>query len=115
MKQRQSAIPFALSPAIVSTSQFPRQCLRKCSRKSRWRLRSNPEGSQAIYSFPANSFFDADTVGLFLKGEDADNELTQAQKSWTLSSVEMIPSLVKTDNVSSGVIMRIKGLSRVDD
>ncbi len=52
-------------------------------------------------------FAGADTIGLFLKGQDAENELTLAAKSWTIP-VERLPS--RSD--PSGTVLRVKGFSR---
>lgn len=47
------------------------------------------------------------TIGLFLKGQDVDRELTEAAKSWNIRS-EVVPSL--TD--SSGKILLVEALSK---
>lgn len=48
----------------------------------------------------------ADTVGLFLKGQGVDEELTNASKSW-IYDVELIPS--RSD--SQGSLLRVRDLS----
>jgi 16S rRNA (guanine527-N7)-methyltransferase len=47
------------------------------------------------------------TIGLFLKGQDVDRELTEAAKSWNIHS-KVVPSL--TD--SSGKILLVEALSK---
>ena len=54
----------------------------------------------------AQPFWGEGTIGLFLKGQSADEELTQARESWTFH-VEKIDS--QTD--PAGVILKIEGLS----
>ncbi|MBM3517734.1 MAG: 16S rRNA (guanine(527)-N(7))-methyltransferase RsmG [Alphaproteobacteria bacterium] len=56
----------------------------------------------------AAPFFGPTTVGLFLKGEDVERELTVATRSWRMHA-ERIAS--RSDK--SGVIVRIQRLSRV--
>jgi len=55
----------------------------------------------------AARFFGLNSTGLFLKGQDVDNDLTEASKSWSMS-LERLAS--RSD--PSGVILRVKGLSR---
>lgn len=55
------------------------------------------------YAFP---FFGDRSVGLFPKGQDVDNELTEAAKYWNID-LDKYPS--HTDD--RGVLLRIKGLS----
>lgn len=54
----------------------------------------------------AQPFWGEGTVGLFLKGGNVQDELTEADKSWTYSA-ELIPSL----SDSTGCILRVTGLS----
>lgn len=49
------------------------------------------------------------TLGLFLKGQDIDAELTEAAKCWRFTT-ERLPS--RSD--PSGVVLRVGGLSRAD-
>ena len=51
-------------------------------------------------------FFKTGTVGLFLKGKNADQELTEARESWKLQAIR-VPS--RSD--PSGSILRVTGLS----
>jgi len=51
-------------------------------------------------------FFKAGTVGLFPKGKNADQELTEARESWKLQAIR-VPS--RSD--PSGSILRVTGLS----
>ena len=50
---------------------------------------------------------DVDPVCLFLKGAQAEQELTDARKSWKIA-VERFPSLAE----SAGCVLRIRGVSR---
>lgn len=54
----------------------------------------------------AQPFWGEDTIGLFLKGGNVQDELTEADKSWTYSKY-VIPSL----SDSTGCILKITGLS----
>lgn len=56
----------------------------------------------------AAPFMAADTLLLFPKGRQAEDELTLARESWTIDHVEMIPS--RSD--PAGRIIRLKGLRR---
>ena len=56
----------------------------------------------------AGPFLDAGAIGLFHKGQDVDNELTEATKYWKLQ-VKKHPSI--TD--SRGVILEVREASRV--
>lgn len=56
----------------------------------------------------AEPFLDAGAIGLFHKGQDVDNELTEATKYWKLQ-VKKHPSI--TD--SRGVILEVREASRV--
>jgi 16S rRNA (guanine527-N7)-methyltransferase len=51
-------------------------------------------------------FFAQDTVGLFLKGQHVDKELTEAGKSWMMSADRIVS---RSD--PSGTVVRIQGLS----
>lgn len=53
----------------------------------------------------AQPFWGEGTIGLFLKGGNVQDELTEADKSWTYSA-ELIPSL----SDSTGCIIRVTGL-----
>lgn len=57
----------------------------------------------------AAPFLDAGGVGLFLKGEKAEDELTAVRKDWIMSA-KSHPS--RTD--SAGKLLEIRGLRRVD-
>lgn len=54
----------------------------------------------------AQPFWGEKTVGLFLKGENARDELTEALESWTYD-VEILPSV----SDSTGCILKITGLA----
>jgi 16S rRNA (guanine527-N7)-methyltransferase len=56
----------------------------------------------------AEPFLGAGAIGLFHKGQDVDNELTEATKYWKLQ-VKKHPSI--TD--SRGVILEVREASRV--
>ena len=56
----------------------------------------------------AQSFWDDRTVGLFLKGQNVGDELTEAHKYWTMC-VQKHPSR----SSSTGVVLEIRGLRRV--
>ncbi len=56
----------------------------------------------------AAPFMGPDTLLLFPKGRQAEDELTLARESWTIDHVEMIPS--RSD--PAGRIIRLKGLCR---
>jgi 16S rRNA (guanine527-N7)-methyltransferase len=56
----------------------------------------------------AQSFWDDGTVGLFLKGQNVGDELTEAHKYWTMSA-QKYPSR----SGSTGVVLEIRGLRRV--
>lgn len=58
----------------------------------------------------ASRFWQPETVGLFLKGQDIDAELTTAAKCWRFQA-ERFPS--RSD--PSGVILRVGGLARNAD
>jgi 16S rRNA (guanine527-N7)-methyltransferase len=48
------------------------------------------------------------TVGLFLKGQDVENELTEASKSWSIAAERVVS---RSD--PRGTILRVKGFRRV--
>lgn len=54
----------------------------------------------------AHPLADLDTIYLFPKGKQAEDELTQARRYWTIKSVEALPS--QTDPAAK--VLRIKGL-----
>ena len=58
-----------------------------------------------LYTY-AHPFWGTDTLGLFLKGENVQAELTDAQKTW-ISETATVPSQTET----GGVILKIKGLT----
>lgn len=55
----------------------------------------------------AAPFFGPDSLGLFLKGRDADKELTLARKWWTFN-ITQIASMSDPE----GTVLEVKGLSR---
>ena len=57
----------------------------------------------------ASRFWTANTLGLFLKGQDIDAELTAAAKCWRFRA-ERLPS--RSD--PSGVVLRVGGLARAN-
>jgi len=54
----------------------------------------------------AHPFWKKETIGLFLKGERAEEELTQARQAWTLQA-DLIPSLSER----RAHLVRVQGLS----
>jgi 16S rRNA (guanine527-N7)-methyltransferase len=55
----------------------------------------------------AADFVGFETIGLFPKGQDVEKELTEASKSWS-----MVVERLASRSDPSGVILRVKGLSR---
>jgi 16S rRNA (guanine527-N7)-methyltransferase len=55
----------------------------------------------------AERFLAADSVCLFLKGYNAERELTQALKSW-----HMVPEMFSSLSAPTGTVLKLRGVGR---
>jgi 16S rRNA (guanine527-N7)-methyltransferase len=55
----------------------------------------------------AERFLEADSVCLFLKGYNAERELTQALKSW-----HMVPEMFSSLSAPTGTVLKLRGVGR---
>ncbi len=93
---RETGVPVTVHTARIETLDLPPADIvsaRACA----------PLGQLVAYAHP---FWKKDTIGLFLKGERAEEELTQAREAWTLEA-DLIPSLSER----RAHLVRVRGLS----